>query len=464
MRPLAFHIFLIALCAATLGLPAEARSEDRHRGIAVTPKAVGEVGPARRDYGALYSASHALVIGIDDYENGWPRLHNAVRDARLVAEELRSQGFEVVLKTNLRSGELQRTLADFFVLKGEDPEARLFVWFAGHGHTAGGESYLIPADGPRPDAGARFRLKALSIRRFGEYMRAAQAKHAFAVFDSCFAGTIFANDRSAPSPALVRFASLPVRQFLTSGDAGQRVSDDGTFQKLFLRALRGEEYADANRDGYLTGTELGLFMSDRLTNLTRSRQTPRFGKLRDADFDRGEFVFALRPTLPGEPAAISDLRPESADDWPEVDPLVVESVQDDLINLGYNPGPSDGVWGPQTAAAIRAFQRDAGVPMDGRITATLVNALRRSVERDLATTRLEAEPPLLADPAPRVDPTPAFDPRPHRSPARSKRPVAYDPERPYCREYQRTVRIGGRERLSYGRACLQPDGTWKIVQ
>ena len=458
MRPLAMHVILTLICGVVLGLPGEAWPEDRHRGIAITPRAVSEAEPVRRDYGSLYGASHALVIGIDDYENGWPRLRNAVRDARLVAEELRSHGFDVVLKTNLRSGELQRALADFFVLKGEDPDARLLVWFAGHGHTAGGESYLIPADGPRPGAGARFRLKALSIRRFGEYMRAAQAKHALAVFDSCFAGTIFANDRSAPSPALMHFASLPVRQFLTSGDAGQLVSDDGAFRKLFLRALRGEEPADANRDGYLTGTELGLFMSDRLTNLTRSRQTPRFGKLRDADFDRGEFVFALRPTLPSAPAAVAALRPEPADDWPEIDPLVVESVQDDLVNLGYDPGPADGIWGPQTAAAIRAFQRDAGVPADGRITATLVNALRRSVERNLATTGVAAEPARVAHP------TPAFEPEPRLAPARPRMPVAYDPRRPYCREYQRTVRIGGRERQSYGRACLQPDGSWKIVQ
>lgn len=34
----------------------------------------------------------------------------------------------------------------------------------------------------------------------------------------------------------------------------------------------------------------------------------------------------------------------------------------------------------------------------------------------------------------------------------------------YCREYQQTVIIGGREEQAYGRACRQPDGSWKIVQ
>jgi surface antigen len=33
----------------------------------------------------------------------------------------------------------------------------------------------------------------------------------------------------------------------------------------------------------------------------------------------------------------------------------------------------------------------------------------------------------------------------------------------YCREYQQTVTIGGELHRSYGTACRQPDGQWKIV-
>lgn len=34
---------------------------------------------------------------------------------------------------------------------------------------------------------------------------------------------------------------------------------------------------------------------------------------------------------------------------------------------------------------------------------------------------------------------------------------------PYCREYQRQVVVGGHVQESYGTACRQPDGAWKIV-
>src|SRR5262249_39403875 len=85
----------------------------------------------------LYSASYALVIGNDKYpDNGWPPLHNAVSDAEKVANALRQEhGFEVSFEKNLNSSEIRTKLQHFFIIKGKDPDARLFLWFAGHGHS-----------------------------------------------------------------------------------------------------------------------------------------------------------------------------------------------------------------------------------------------------------------------------------------------------------------------------------------
>jgi hypothetical protein len=240
----------------------------------------------------LYGASHALIIGIDNYTNGWPRLSNAVKDATLVAGELRRKGFEVELLTDVTGAQLREALRRFFAFKGKDPQARLFVWFAGHGHTEYGEGYLVPADAPPPSS-PEFFYTALHMGDVGSMVRIAKSKHVLAVFDSCFAGTVFSSQRARPPAAITAAVKRPVRQFLTSGDADQRVSDDGTFRTLFLRALRGEETADANRDGYLTGTELSFYLEDRVINLTQGTQTPRGGKLRDPRFDQGDFVFLL---------------------------------------------------------------------------------------------------------------------------------------------------------------------------
>jgi hypothetical protein len=49
----------------------------------------------------------------------------------------------------------------------------------------------------------------------------------------------------------------------------------------------------------------------------------------------------------------------------------VMRVQAGLNDLGYNAGPIDGVMGPQTRSAIRTYQRDHGLPVDGRPTEQL---------------------------------------------------------------------------------------------
>lgn len=42
-------------------------------------------------------------------------------------------------------------------------------------------------------------------------------------------------------------------------------------------------------------------------------------------------------------------------------------------------------------------------------------------------------------------------------------PAYRTPEGRYCREFQQTVTIGGKTQQAFGKACRQPDGTWKIV-
>ena len=77
----------------------------------------------------LYENAYALVIGM--YAPGWPRLLSmAVKDAQEIAAELEQRGFEVTLASNLKSDELKSALEEFYALKREDPEARLFIWYA----------------------------------------------------------------------------------------------------------------------------------------------------------------------------------------------------------------------------------------------------------------------------------------------------------------------------------------------
>ena len=149
-----FSIRLVVLAVICVGLflpGQEAEAEAADTGLYIDIKE-SEAADARVvERWKLYGASHALVIGIDDYVGGWPTLKNAVRDAREVADELERHGFQVTLKTDLGARELRDTLRAFFALRGADPEARLLLWFAGHGQTINGEGFLVPADAPLPN-------------------------------------------------------------------------------------------------------------------------------------------------------------------------------------------------------------------------------------------------------------------------------------------------------------------------
>lgn len=58
---------------------------------------------------------------------------------------------------------------------------------------------------------------------------------------------------------------------------------------------------------------------------------------------------------------------------------LVASVQKALRAVGFDPGPVDGLVGPRTRSAVRAYQEARGLPQDGVITKTLLASLAKEV-------------------------------------------------------------------------------------
>jgi len=56
---------------------------------------------------------------------------------------------------------------------------------------------------------------------------------------------------------------------------------------------------------------------------------------------------------------------------------VIADIQRSLGELGYNPGPASGRVDLQTAAAIREFQKEAGLPVDGQATPQLLHFIKQ---------------------------------------------------------------------------------------
>lgn len=49
--------------------------------------------------------------------------------------------------------------------------------------------------------------------------------------------------------------------------------------------------ADLSGDGYITGSELGMYLSNKVVNYTRRQQHPQYGKINNPGLDRGDFIF-----------------------------------------------------------------------------------------------------------------------------------------------------------------------------
>ncbi len=249
-----------------------------------------------------YKASYALVIGNSNYTN-LLKLSGVLRDVNAVSATLKKNGFDVITKTDLTKEQIDAAFTEFIQIYRQDTANRLLFYFAGHGHTVtttfGDEiGYFVPIDAPDPSVDeAAFMAKSLEMQQIDIYAKRISSKHALFLFDACFAGTIFETQMSVNSDILEYKIQKPVRQFITSGSAGEQVSDKSTFCEQFITAVTTDE-ADHNRDGFLTGTELGVFLQENVILNSNKRQHPQFGKIRNSKLNKGDFVFALKQKEP----------------------------------------------------------------------------------------------------------------------------------------------------------------------
>lgn len=260
-----------------------------NRGLTVTATAAS--GEAIE----LYQGSYALLIGASQYQdNQWPDLESIPRELNLVAKALEEQGFVVEKHFDPDSRELEDHFRNFIDRYGYDKQNRLLFFFAGHGYTRGdgNKGYLVPVDAPSPLEDERgFQRKALPMSQVLAWARDTEAKHSLFLFDSCFSGTVF-KSRALPDrpPAIDRLVSLPVRQFITAGSAGETVPAKSTFTPMFVDAIKHGK-GDLNRDGYVSGTELGLYLQQEVPN--HVSQTPQFGKIQEYELSRGDYIFVV---------------------------------------------------------------------------------------------------------------------------------------------------------------------------
>jgi peptidoglycan hydrolase-like protein with peptidoglycan-binding domain len=82
---------------------------------------------------------------------------------------------------------------------------------------------------------------------------------------------------------------------------------------------------------------------------------------------------AAPPVIPAPPAPPAPAAPAAQ----PVSSEQINAIQILLAQLGFDPGAPDGAVGEQTRSAIRNYQRELGLPVDGEASTSLLTHLRQ---------------------------------------------------------------------------------------
>lgn len=299
-------VLLIGLsCAAASAAEQAAQTPEATRGLLRT-----SLAPAAGNVD-LSQELHALLIGASRYRAGWNPLPGVQRDIEAVRARLQQSNFtDVVVVMDPDKAAIERAFAEMAARVRDNRAARVLVYYAGHGENLDGEGYLVPVDAPLPQVdGAGFRARAIALPWLRNQLRELPARHALVVLDNCFAGSIFSTMRGTPlyPPAIGYLVAQPSRQIVAAGTEEQTVPDESIFRRYFVSALAGA--GDIDGDGYITGTEISMFLRSRVANDSRGRQTPLFARLEGKDFHKGEFVLLSPLSADAAPLIAEDNTP-----------------------------------------------------------------------------------------------------------------------------------------------------------
>lgn len=249
----------------------------------------------REIYAPYYSTSHALLVGIDNYQLASP-LSFAGADAQAVADCLtdrfgfRPENVNVLIDGAATKVEILKHFYSF--AHSSEPNDRLLVFFAGHGHTVrsprGEVGWLVPCEGDPEDLS--------TLIRWDDLTRGADlipAKHVLLLMDACYGGLAITRRLKAGSMRFLKDMLVRTsRQVLAAGKADETVSDQGgplpghsPFTGHLLEALAGKA---ADTGGVLTANGVMAYVYQAVSQDPGCCQTPHYGYT-DGD---GDLVFA----------------------------------------------------------------------------------------------------------------------------------------------------------------------------
>jgi uncharacterized caspase-like protein len=250
--------------------------------------------------GDIYDDSWALIIGINDYENV-PDLHYAVEDALAIKNMLINEfnfsrnNVRVLIDKEATQSNINKEMSK--LLKSAGVNDRVVFYFAGHGETEElgleevATGFLMPSDADVEN----LYFSAIPMEDLRSVSKFSKAKHMLFLVDACYSGLAAVNTRglSTNSPNYIdKITQENARQIITAGQKDEKVLEKdewehSAFTKNLISGLKDKK-ANSNGDDFITGSELGFYLQEKVSLDTENSQTPQVKRLTTHE---GEMIF-----------------------------------------------------------------------------------------------------------------------------------------------------------------------------
>ena len=253
-----------------------------------------------------YHNQYILVVGINKYKNiGINPLQNAINDANAVSYMFNKMGFEVkeLYNENATKNGILKSFYD--IMKKIHKNDSFIFYYAGHGQgfTLKNKErigYIVPYDADINLSEQDLFLydqEAIQLNTIRKYCKNMYAKHIALIFDCCFAGLAMKRGISIINNYNTNYYNDILNRkainILTAGD-DQPVSDgniNSPFTKAILNGISNKGCDLNDRDGFITFTQLAVYVKNKVEKATGRRQRPQFDNL---SLDDGDFLFHVK--------------------------------------------------------------------------------------------------------------------------------------------------------------------------
>lgn len=234
--------------------------------------------------------NYLLIIGIDQYQN-FPRLYNAVKDAKDVKEILvNNYQFKDDPATTSLLLDQDATQSNIYaeldqLAQKVGPDDNLLIYFSGHGEYKENldTGFWIPVDADEGNIGSYLQFGLLQL-----YIKAIKSHHTVLIADSCYAGSMFTTRSTGPYQD--RLERKPSRWLITAG-RNEVVADgkpgmNSPFADAILFTLKD------NTNKRLEVSQLARQVAELVSK--NAAQTPRYAEMFGVNSKGGEFMFRLK--------------------------------------------------------------------------------------------------------------------------------------------------------------------------